>query len=175
MSLTKFDDANALLRARLKLLKLIEADVYIAKGNLDGETLPTMLTLATFIANMECLGVNAKDSPAFENEDVVEEVDYEEEVIGVTATGVITVKRINQAINEWISDDLRNEEVTVLIIPKGTVATDVCMFIAGIKLKTKSSGKANAEDSPIIEFSYKRKVDKLTDIYTIHEIEAGTP
>ena len=173
MSLAKFDD-TALTRSRTDVIKLVEADVYISKGNLTGETLPSSLALfSTFLDNFENIGVNAKDSPVYNDEDIIEELDYESEVVGVKAMGDIVVKKVNQALLDWISADLRNEEVTLFLVPKDYVAGDQCLFIEGVKLSKKLEGKGNSETSSQVTFSYLRRCDLVTDVYQVFEVPAA--
>ncbi len=171
MSLTKFDNTS-LVRDR-DTLELFEADVYIAKGNLDSETLPDDSTITTFLSEMEKIGVNAKESPVFNDEDIIEENDYENEPIGAKAAGDIVVKKINSDFLDWISDELRNTEVTVLIIPKNCSVGDLMLFINSVKLTKKIEGKANAEETSKITFSYSRRVKKITQVYKIHKLESS--
>lgn len=129
MALTKFDNTE-LTRNRLKDLKLVEANVMISKGNLSSETLPVDLAaFVTFMEKFENFGINTKDSPAYNDEDIIEEVDYENNIVGIKALGDIIVKKITQLFMAWVSDDLRNEEVTLLIVPKDYVSGDQCLFI----------------------------------------------
>ena len=171
MSLTKFDNTE-LTRNRLKTLNLVEANVLISKGNLSGETLPGSITdFETFLEKFENVGINGKDSPVFNDEDIIEEFDYENEVVGVKALGDIIVKKISQGYLEWISDELRNEEVTVLLVPRDYTIGDQCLFIEGIKLSKKLEGKANSEGSSQVTLSYMRRADKTTDVYQLLEIK----
>ncbi len=171
MSLVKFDNEE-LIRSRVKALNLVEADVMISKGNLSGEEYSTLLEFEAMLEKFENIGINSKDSPVFNDEDIIEEVDYETEVVGIKALGDIITKRMTQGLMTWISDDLRNAEVTLLIIPKDHVANDRCLFIQGVKLSKKSEGKGNSEATPQITFSYARRADKWTDVYEIYAIPA---
>ena len=170
MSLIKFDN-TVLDRERKSELRLTEANVLISRGDLTGETLPTTYAeFETFLEKFENIGVNGKDSPDYKDEDMVEDVDYETIVTGVKAQGDITVKKISQAFLEWISDELRNEKVTVFLVPKDPVPHDMCLFIEGVKLTKKLEGKANSDNSPQVVFSYMRRADKITDVYKIFEV-----
>ena len=71
---------------------------------------------------------------------------------------------------EWISDELRNEEVTVLLVPRDYAIGEQCLIIEGIKLSKKLEGKANSEGSSQVTLSYMRRADKTTDVYQLLEV-----
>ena len=93
--------------------------------------------------------------------------------MGTKALGDIIIKKITQLYMTWVSDELRNQEVTVLIVPKDYAAGDQCLFIEGIKLSSKGEGKGNSETSPQRTFSYARRADKWIDVYKIFEVPAA--
>ena len=161
-------------RFRTVFYQFAEADVYIARGDLNGETLPSSFgEFEAFFQEFQNIGVNGKNSPEFNDEDIVEEIDYETEVVGIKAQGNIIVKRINEDFLIWLSDELRNQRVTILIIPRNFAPGDRCLFIQGVKLTKKLDGKANSDNSPQVVFSYMRRADKITDVYKIFIIPSN--
>ena len=162
---------SVLDRFRTVFYKFAEADVYIARGDLNGETLPRCFgEFEAFFQEFQNIGVNGKNSPEFNDEDIVEEIDYETEVVGIKAQGNIIVKRISEEFLIWLSDELQNQRVTLFIVPKNPVTNDICLFIEGVKLTKKLEGKANSDNSPQVVFSYMRRADKITDVYKIYTI-----
>ena len=164
--LTKIDDTS-LTRSRIEI-DLVEANVLISKGNLIGETQPlTAAAYATLMAKFENIGVNAKDSPAWGDEDVTEENDYQTDAVSLKAAGTITVKRISKAFYD-VLDAIRNQDVTIAIEPKNQVGSTV--FINGVKLTRKLEGKANSETASQVVLSYSQRCKKYSDVYTIWTI-----
>jgi len=179
MPLTKFDDTS-LIREKLNRLLLNSCDVMIAKGDLKDETLPTVATWDTFIAKLENVGVNAADSPTWNFEGITEDFDYEQDVSQFEISGEVMVKKVNSEFLIWLSDELLNETVTVLIAPKtactdgNPVVGDTMLFIEGVKLIPKGEGKSNSGDTTTFTFSYSVKRKKPTDVYTVHTLVAGS-
>jgi hypothetical protein len=178
MSLTAFSDTS-LVREKTNRLLLNTCDVLISKGDLTDETLPTVATWPTFIAKFENIGVNAVDSPTWNFESVTEDFDYEQDVAQFDITGEVMVKKVNGDFLSWLSDDLLNQTVTVLIAPKSACTDespavgDTMLFIEGVKLLPKGEGKSNSGDTSTFTFAFSVKRKKPTDVYTVHTLAAS--
>ncbi len=166
MTLTKIDDVS-LTRSRSEL-DLTEANVLISKGDLTGETEPADLTAYnTLMAKFENFGINAKDSPVWGDEDIVEEHDYESDSVGLKAAGSLTVKRLTKGFLA-VLDGIRNERVVIAIEPKDKVGST--LFIDGVKLTRKVEGKANSESSSLVVVNYMQRCKNYSDVSKIWDI-----
>ncbi len=163
MALTKFNNLTTLTRTRTGI-NLIEADVLIAKGEESANpfTLASLSALTAYLANMETLGINAKDSPQTKTEDITEEYDYETESTGVKHSGDIMLKKVNADLIDFIDTDLKNVVVSVMIIPKDR--TGIGLLISGIKLTVKTDGKANTDTSSTVTLSYSRRAETIGEV-----------
>ncbi len=169
MALVKIDDVS-LTRSRIEL-DLTEANVLISKGDLTGETEPADLTAYNaLMAKFENIGVNAKDSPAWGDEDIVEENDYENDSVGLKAAGAITVKKLSKGFLA-VLDGIRNQKVVVAIEPKDKAGST--LFIDGVKLTRKTEGKANSETSSQAVLSFLQRCKNYSDVYKIWDIPAA--
>ena len=171
MGLTAYT-SSSLSRDRKDTVKLLEADVYIAKGNLDGYTFPS--DLAGFASSLsdpfKNIGINTKDSPDYKTEAIVEEVDYENIQQGVKVTGNVKLKLINADLVTFLSKEIRNVESTILIVPKNYSGGDVIVYINGVKLTTAIEGKTNSAETPVATLSFMKKAKYESDVIKIDKI-----
>ena len=164
MPLEKFNLSAVLTRTR-EGVNLVEADVLISKGEAAAGalTFANLAAFTTYLADFESIGVNAKDSPKFGDEDLVEEMDYESETTGVKCSGEITVKRVNAGLISFLDTNLRNEVVTLMIVPKDR--TGQGLVISGVKLTSKTDGKANSDTTSTVVLSYNKRVEERVNVY----------
>ena len=174
--LNKYNN-DSLARERKDVINLLEADVYISKGNLDGYTLPS--TLSEFETMLEedfdCIGVNAKDSPDYKSEPIAEEVDYEKIELATKVTGNIKLKLINSELLNFLDVTLTNEESTILIVPKNYQAKDVTLIINGVKLVKTYEGKSNSEGMDTVTLSFLKKAKRIGDVLVLYKIPEDIP
>jgi hypothetical protein len=146
MALEKFNLTDVLTRTR-DSLDLTACDVLIAKGKPDSFEFAAIADIETLLASMENIGINAKASPTWKIEDIVKEVDYESIPKGVKGEGSITVVNNNQGFSDFIDEQLKNEVVSLAIVPKGYAANDKIVLFSGIKLTSVSEGKTNEDEA----------------------------
>jgi hypothetical protein len=174
MGLTAFTDTDSILSRDRLGLDLFEAHVMIALGNLTDETAPTDTAgWAALKANFSHIGKNAKDSPTFNDEPVLEDIDLHSELIGHNAMGDIILKeKLTQEFHDLYEAEIMNNEVTILIIPPDEVGK--AMLINGVKISLKTEGKGNSDSRGAQTFSYKKRCKKLTSVYSIWDIPTAT-
>lgn len=170
MALTKFNLSGVLTRERAGL-DLTACEVYIAKGTPDTFTFADLSAIDTLVASMENIGINEKGSPSWKSEDIIREVDYEDIKKGVKGEGTIVLSEVDDGLLDWIDGDLKNQIVTIVIIPKDYVSGDKFKIIYGVKLTAAVEGKANddaAENKATL--TYKVRAKKRADFERIIEV-----
>jgi len=164
MTFTKFNLSTVLTRTR-EGINLGDADVLITKGEAAAGalTFANQAALSSYLSYFESIGINAKDSPVFKDEDITEDTDDGVEVVGVKCAGEIAVKAINAGLISFLDTNLRNEVVTLMIVPKDR--TGQGLVISGVKLTAKTDGKANSGNTSQVLLEYSEKTEDRINVY----------
>jgi len=173
MPLTSFGLASVLTRAR-EGINLTACNVYIAKGIQTVFTFANKAAVTTLLTGMEIIGINEKGSPSWKTEDIVKEVDYEDIKKGVKGEGTIVLSGVDQGLVDFLDTSLRNETITLVIIPKDWDGGDKFKIITGVRLSGIIEGKANDESGDDkLTLKYKVRAKKRTDFERIIVIPAS--